>query len=48
MKKNKLISIIMLIVLVAGAALTGYGVTGTGIYNKAAEMLGLRNRQGDS
>ena len=30
----------MLVLLVAGAALTGYGVTGTGIYNNAAQMLG--------
>ena len=40
MSKKKITSIIMLIVLVAGAALTGYGVMGTRIYDNAANMLG--------
>lgn len=38
--KKKIIAIIMLVVLVAGIALTVYGVTGIGIYNNAASMLG--------
>ena len=38
--KKKIISIIMLVVLAAGVALAVYGVTGTGIYDNAAAMLG--------
>ena len=40
MTKKKIVSIIMLVVLAAGIALTVYGVTGTAIYDNAAAMLG--------
>ena len=40
MSKKRIISIIMLVVLVAGIGLTIYGATGVGIYDKAAAMLG--------
>ena len=38
MSKKKIISIIMLVVLVAGIALTIYGATGVGIYDNAAAI----------
>lgn len=40
MTKKKILSIIMLVVLVAGIVCAVYGSTGTAIYNNAAEMLG--------
>ena len=40
MSKKRIISIVMLVVLVAGIALTIYGATGVGIYDNAAAMLG--------
>ena len=40
MTKKRIISIIMLVVLVAGIALAVYGATGVGIYDNAAAMLG--------
>ena len=40
MSKKKIVSIIMIVVLVAGIALTIYGATGVGIYDNAAAMLG--------
>ena len=40
MSKKRIISIIMLVVLVAGVALAIYGATGVGIYDNAAAMLG--------
>ena len=40
MNKKKLLSIIMLVVLVAGIVCAVYGATGNAIYNNAAEMLG--------
>ncbi len=40
MTKKKILSIIMLVVLLAGIACVVYGATGTAIYNNAAEMLG--------
>ena len=40
MTKKRIISIIMLVVLAAGIGLAAYGLTGTGIYNDAAVMLG--------
>ena len=39
MSKKRIVSIIMLIVLVAGVALAVYGATGVGIYDNAARML---------
>ena len=38
--KKRISSIVMLVVLVIGAILTGYGVTGTKIYDNAAAMMG--------
>ena len=40
MSKKRIVSIIMLIVLAAGIALSVYGATGIGIYDNAAAMLG--------
>ncbi len=40
MTKKKILSIIMLVVLVAGIVCAVYGSTGTAIYNNAAEVLG--------
>jgi methyl-galactoside transport system permease protein len=40
MTKKRIISIIMLVVLVAGIGLAVYGATGVGIYDNAATMLG--------
>ena len=40
MSKKKIISIIMIVVLIAGIALTVYGVTGNAIYDNAANMIG--------
>ena len=40
MNKKKILSIIMLVVLVAGIVCAVYGSTGNAIYNNAAEMLG--------
>ncbi len=38
--KKRIISIVMLVVLAAGIAMTVYGVTGTAIYENAAAMMG--------
>ena len=40
MKKNRIVSIIMLVVLAVGIACTVYGSTGTAIYDNAAAMMG--------
>ena len=40
MSKKRIVSIVMLVVLAAGIALAVYGVTGTGIYDNAAAMMG--------
>ncbi len=40
MSKKRIISIIMLVVLVVGLALTVYGATGIGIYDNAAAVMG--------
>lgn len=40
MKKNRIVSIVMLVVLAVGIALAVYGVTGTAIYDNAAAMMG--------
>ena len=40
MSKKRVISIIMLVVLVAGIAMTAYGITGTAIYDQAAAAMG--------
>ncbi len=40
MNKKKITAIIMLVVLVAGIAMTVYGMMGNGIYSNAADMLG--------
>ena len=40
MSKKRILSIIMLVVLAAGIALAVYGVTGTAIYERAANALG--------
>ena len=40
MSKKRLTSIIMLAVLVIGIACVAYGVTGTGVYENAAKMMG--------
>ena len=40
MSKKRIVSIVMLVVLAAGIAMAVYGVTGTGIYENAAAMMG--------
>ena len=42
--KKRIPSIVMLIVLIIGAVLTGYGVTGRNIYNHAADMMGVSKK----
>lgn len=42
--KIKISSIIMLVVLLVGIALTAYGVTGRGIYDNAAGMMGVTKK----
>ena len=42
MKKKTGITIIMLVVLVAGIALTGFGVYGQNVYTQVTEMIGCR------
>ena len=42
--KMKISSIVMLVVLVVGIALTAYGVTGRGIYDNAADMMGVSRK----
>ncbi len=43
--KMKISSIVMLIVLIVGIALTAYGVTGRGIYDNAAAMMGVTKKE---
>ena len=42
--KKRVPSIVMLVVLIIGAALAGYGITGRNIYNKAADMMGVSKK----
>ena len=42
--KKTIPSIIMLVVLIVGIALTAYGVTGRGIYDNAAAMMGVTKK----
>ena len=42
--KKRIPSIIMLVVLIVGIALTAYGVTGRAIYDNAAEMMGVSKK----
>ncbi len=42
--KKRIPSIVMLVVLVIGALLVGYGVTGRNIYNNAADMMGVSKK----
>lgn len=42
--KKSIASIVMLVVLIVGIALTAYGVTGTGIYDNAAKMMGVSKK----
>ena len=42
--KKKVSSIVMLVVLIVGIALTAYGVTGRGIYDNAAAMMGVSKK----
>ena len=42
--KKRVPSIVMLVVLVIGAILTGYGITGRNIYDKAANMIGVSKK----
>ena len=42
--KIKISSIVMLVVLIVGIALTAYGVTGRGIYDNAAAMMGVSKK----
>ena len=42
--KKRIPSIVMLIVLIIGAALAAYGVTGRNIYNHAADMMGVSKK----
>ena len=42
--KKSISSIVMLVVLVIGIALTAYGVTGRGIYDNAANMMGVSKK----
>ena len=42
--KKSIASIVMLVVLVIGIALTGYGVTGRAIYDNAANMMGVNKK----
>ncbi|MBE5808788.1 MAG: hypothetical protein E7317_10685, partial [Clostridiales bacterium] len=42
--KKRIISIIMLLVLVAGIGLFAYGLSGRGIYDNAADMMGVSKK----
>ena len=42
--KKRVSSIVMLVVLVIGIAMTAYGVTGRGIYDNAAAMMGVSKK----
>lgn len=42
--KMRISSIVMLVVLIIGIALTAYGVTGRGIYDNAATMMGVTKK----
>ena len=42
--KKRISSIVMLVVLIVGIALTAYGVTGRGIYDNAAAMMGVSKK----
>ena len=42
--KIKISSLVMLVVLIVGIALTAYGVTGRGIYDNAAAMMGVSKK----
>ena len=42
--KIKISSLVMLVVLIVGIALTAYGVTGRGIYDNAAAMMGVTKK----
>ena len=42
--KKSIPSIVMLVVLIIGIALTAYGVTGRGIYDNAANMMGVTKK----
>lgn len=42
--KKRISSIVMLVVLIVGIALTAYGVTGRGIYDNAAAMMGVNRK----
>ena len=42
--KKRIISIVMLVVLIVGIALAAYGITGRNIYGKAANMLGVSQK----
>jgi len=42
--KKRISSIVMLVVLIVGIVLTAYGVTGRGIYDNAAAMMGVSKK----
>ena len=42
--KKRISSIVMLVVLIIGIAMTAYGVTGRGIYDNAAAMMGASKK----
>lgn len=42
--KKRISSIVMLVVLIVGIALTAYGVSGRGIYDNAAAMMGVSKK----
>ena len=42
--KKRIASIIMLVVLIVGIGLTIFGLTGQGIYNNAANMIGVSKK----
>lgn len=42
--KKRISTIVMLVVLIVGIALTAYGVTGRGIYDNAAGMMGVSKK----
>ena len=43
--KKRIASLVMLVVLAVGIALTAYGVTGRGIYDNAASMMGVNKKE---
>ena len=43
--KKRIASLVMLVVLAVGIALTAYGVTGRGIYDNAANMMGVNKKE---